>query len=103
LATYPHQLEKLQAAGCEKVYQEKLSGRTTARPQLQMCLDFVREGDTLIVTRLDRLARSLQDLIAITETLRTQQVDFQVLDQASETRNVYRHAPLSFAGSDCRV
>jgi DNA invertase Pin-like site-specific DNA recombinase len=79
------QLAKLQAAQCEKVYQEKLSGRTRARPQLEACLDFVRDGDTLIVTKLDRLARSLMDLCAIMETLRRKQVAFQVLDQALDT------------------
>lgn len=56
------QHEALAAAGCEKVFSEKVSGRsTTDREQLAMALDFVREGDTLVVTRLDRLARRTPD------------------------------------------
>ncbi|HAD5970017.1 TPA_asm: recombinase family protein [Salmonella enterica subsp. enterica serovar Typhimurium] len=53
------QLEKLRQAECERLYQEKRSGRTAHRPQYQACMDYLREGDTLIVTRLDRLARSV--------------------------------------------
>jgi len=50
------QLEKLQH--CDKLFQERHSGAAGPRPQLRACLDYVREGDTLVVTRLDRLARS---------------------------------------------
>jgi len=50
------QLEKL--ADCKKVFQEKKSRTSNKRPQLAACLEYVREGDTLVVTRLDRLARS---------------------------------------------
>ncbi len=50
------QLDKL--TGCDKVYQEKQSSSTMKRPQLQACLEYVREADVLLVTRLDRLARS---------------------------------------------
>ncbi|MFN7883422.1 MAG: recombinase family protein, partial [bacterium] len=57
------QNEQLRAAGCEKVFSEKVTGTTTeGREQLEAALDYVREGDVLIVTRLDRLARSLVDL-----------------------------------------
>ena len=53
------QLEKLQTQGCEKIYQEKESAiNTIKRPQLVACLDYVREGDSLVITKLDRLARS---------------------------------------------
>ena len=80
------QLDKLDAAGCTKVYQEKESARTAARPQLQACLDFVRDAaDTLVVTKLDRLARSLTDLVSITHRLRAKGVALQVLDQAIDT------------------
>ena len=57
------QLEALDAAGCEKVMSEKRSGSSTdGRDALKEALEFVREGDTLVVTRLDRLARSAGDL-----------------------------------------
>ena len=58
------QMEKL--AGCDKVYQEKASA-SGKRPQLDACLDYIRGGDTLVGTRLDRLARSTLDLCRIAE------------------------------------
>ena len=77
------QLEALAAAGCEKVFAEKMSGRsTTDREQLAMALDFVREGDTLVVTRLDRLARSVGDLHRIIEKLTSKGVAFRCLNQS---------------------
>jgi DNA invertase Pin-like site-specific DNA recombinase len=59
------QLEQLTAAGCGKIYQEKISGKNAQRPQLQRLMFQLAEGDTLIVTRLDRLARSTLDLLSI--------------------------------------
>jgi DNA invertase Pin-like site-specific DNA recombinase len=76
------QNEALTAAGCEKVFSEKVSGRsTTDREQLALALSFAREGDTLAVTRLDRLARSVSDLHRIIETLNTKGVGFRCLNQ----------------------
>ncbi len=57
------QLDVLRAAGCRRVFAEKKSGRDTARPELAACLEFMAPGDTLVVPSLDRLSRSLQDLI----------------------------------------
>lgn len=77
------QHEALVAAGCEKVFAEKVSGRsTTDRDQLAAALDFVRESDTLIVTRLDRLARSVGDLHRIIERLTGKGVQFRCLNQS---------------------
>ncbi|MDJ0596490.1 MAG: recombinase family protein [Pleurocapsa sp. MO_226.B13] len=77
------QLDKLQH--CDKTYQEKQSGTNQKRPKLQACLEYVREGDTLVVTRLDRLARSTLHLCQIAEILREKQVNLQVLDQNINT------------------
>lgn len=77
------QLDKLKS--CNKVYQEKRSGVLHQRPQLQACLEYVREGDTLVVTRLDRLARSTLHLCQIAEELERKQVNLQVLDQSIDT------------------
>ena len=64
------QLEALQAAGCEKIFSEKRSGTSAVdRAELDAALSFVREGDTLVVTRLDRLARSAGDLHNIVRQL----------------------------------
>jgi len=82
------QLEKLQAQGCEKIYQEKESAiSTTKRPQLVACLDYVREGDSLVITKLDRLARSTLDLCNIAKRLEDKKVTLQVLDQNIDTSN----------------
>ncbi|MCB1712548.1 MAG: recombinase family protein, partial [Candidatus Riesia sp.] len=79
------QLEKLKDCNCERIYQEKKSGTTDKRPKLQECLDFVREGDTLIVTRLDRLARSTLHLCQIAKGLEEKKVNLKVLDQNIDT------------------
>lgn len=73
------QQEKLK--GCDKIYEEKKSAKTDNRPQLQICLDYVREGDTLVITKLDRLARSTRDLLNITNKLQSKGVQLKVLDQ----------------------
>ncbi|MBB3474026.1 recombinase family protein [Sphingomonas sp. BK345] len=77
------QLELLRAAGCARVFGEKRSGRTRdGREELAEALEFVREGDTLVVTRLDRLARSVGDLFAIIDHLHIKRVQFRCLQQS---------------------
>lgn len=77
------QNEALANAGCEKVFAEKLSGRSMKdRLELGNAIDFVRDGDTLVVTRLDRLARSVGDLHRIIETLTEKKVAFRCLNQS---------------------
>lgn len=77
------QIERLQAAGAEKVFQEKQSGLDRDRPELARALEFAREGDVLIITKLDRLARSAAHLHEIVELLDRKGVGFKVLDDAS--------------------
>jgi DNA invertase Pin-like site-specific DNA recombinase len=77
------QLAKLKL--CEKVFQEKKSGKTADRPTLQRCLEYVREGDTLVVTKLDRLARSTRDLLNMANALQKKGVELRVLDQDIDT------------------
>jgi DNA invertase Pin-like site-specific DNA recombinase len=77
------QLDKLKH--CDKIYQEKKSGAASKRPQLETCLEYVREGDTLVVTRLDRLARSTLHLCQIADELKRKSVNLQVLDQNIDT------------------
>ena len=72
-------------AHCEKVFQEKHSGASGARPRLKACLEYIREGDVLVVTRLDRLARSTLHLCQIGETLKDKGVALHVLDQNIDT------------------
>jgi DNA invertase Pin-like site-specific DNA recombinase len=77
------QLSKL--AYCEKIFQEKASATSSKQPQLAACLEFVREGDSLVVTRLDRLARSTLHLCQIAEGLERKSVNLLVLDQQIDT------------------
>lgn len=77
------QLEKLKH--CDKLFQEKKSGSTHTRPALKACLRYIREGDTLIVTRLDRLARSTLHLCTIAADLEEEGVNLQVVDQNIDT------------------
>src|SRR5665648_199545 len=72
------QLEKLK--GCDKVCKEKRSGVDAGRPELKRCLEYLREGDTLLVTKIDRLARSTSDLYRIVSTLADKGVAFKVVD-----------------------
>ena len=85
------QNEALIAAGCEKVFAEKVSGRsTTDRHELAQAIDFVRDGDTLVVTRLDRLARSVGDLHQIIEKLTEKKVAFRCLNQSVRIQPKFR-------------
>jgi DNA invertase Pin-like site-specific DNA recombinase len=77
------QLDKLRH--CDKLFQETHSGTAGTRPSLEACLEYVREGDTLVVTRLDRLARSTLHLCQIAAELHRKQVHLQVLDQHLDT------------------
>jgi DNA invertase Pin-like site-specific DNA recombinase len=65
------------------VFKEKQSAVDADRPELKRCLDYVREGDTLVVTKIDRLARSTSDLYRIVSTLADKGVEFKVIDDPS--------------------
>src|SRR5689334_14265099 len=76
----------LRAAGCEMIRAEKKSGTTTTgRSELQTLLDFVRKGDVIVVTRIDRLARSIADLAAIVRTLESKGVALRATEQPIDT------------------
>ena len=79
------QINALTASGCERIYQEYKSGKSKDRPELTRCLDALREGDILIVWRLDRLGRSLKDLIEIVSELESKGVGFQSLNESIDT------------------
>lgn len=79
------QLDNLRQAGCEKIYQESISGISKIRPELDKCLDTLRAGDTLVVWRLDRLGRSLKDLVSIITDLELRNVGFRSVTEAIDT------------------
>ncbi|MEV7626498.1 recombinase family protein [Actinoplanes sp. NPDC089786] len=79
------QLDALRAAGCRRIFAEKQSGRDTDRPELTACLAFLTVGDTLVVPSLDRLSRSLADLITTIGELRRRDVEFTSLHENLDT------------------
>ncbi len=79
------QLDKLSEYGCEKIYREKKTGTTADRSELKAILDYVRDGDFLVITKLDRLARSTFHLTQIAEGLKQKNVELVVLDQNIDT------------------
>lgn len=79
------QIEALQQAGCEKIFQDQLSGANAERLGLQAAIAYLRPGDTLVVWRLDRLGRSLKHLIETVTLLEEKGVGFQSLQEAMDT------------------
>ena len=79
------QLDALRSAGCEKIFEEKASGAQRERPELTAALAFVRKGDTLMVWKLDRLARSLKQLIETVELLAGRGIGLRSLTESIDT------------------
>ena len=79
------QLDALKQAGCEQVFHEKKTGSTLQRTELDACLRALRKGDTLIVWRLDRLGRSLKDLVEIVNGLEEREIGFKSLTESIDT------------------
>jgi DNA invertase Pin-like site-specific DNA recombinase len=79
------QADALTAAGCERIFSDKASGKLARRPELDEALRGLRSGDQLVVTKLDRLGRSLEHLIDLSNDLQARGVDLVVLDQGIDT------------------
>ena len=79
------QLDALREAGCERTFMEKASGAQRDRPELAAALDYIRAGDTLVVWKLDRLARSVRQLVETAEDLQQRGIGLKVLTQQIDT------------------
>ena len=79
------QLDALKKVGCEKIYQEKISGASTDRPELTKLLEIIRDGDTLVIWKLDRLGRSLVHLVQLITDLEQRQVGLLSLNDPIDT------------------
>lgn len=79
------QIDALQAAGCEKVFTDKASGASADRPELESALNYLRDGDVLVVWRLDRLGRSLKHLVEVVADLETKGIGFRSLNESIDT------------------
>ena len=81
------QITELEAAGCSRVFHEQVSSVDARRPQLTAVLDWVRDGDIFVVTRPDRLARSVSDLLRIVADLKARKVAVRILSMNVDTSN----------------
>jgi DNA invertase Pin-like site-specific DNA recombinase len=79
------QIDALKAAGCDRIFTEKASGAQRDRPELQAAFDYLRAGDTLVVWKLDRLARSMRQLIETVEDLQTRGIELRSLTESIDT------------------
>jgi DNA invertase Pin-like site-specific DNA recombinase len=92
------QLRDLEAAGAEKIFWEQVSS-VAEREQLRRALEFIREGDTLIVTRLDRLARSVRDLLDMVDQVEGKRVALKILTMGLDTRDATGRLMLQVLGA----
>ncbi|HCZ3560526.1 TPA: recombinase family protein, partial [Escherichia coli] len=79
------QRNALECAGCEQIFEDKMSGNTTQRPGLKRALKKLKPGDTLMVWKLDRLGRSMRHLVALTDELQQQGINFRSLTDNIDT------------------
>lgn len=79
------QLDALKAAGCEKIFQEKITGKSKSRPELDKMLAMLREGDQVVVVKLDRIGRNTKHLIELSDTFESMGVDFVSLGDSIDT------------------
>jgi len=96
---YELQIEALKKSGCNKIFAEKKTGTSTkSRTQLEECLNYLREGDTLVITRIDRLARSLRDLQNLVHDLKEKGIDLKATEQPINTSTAAGKAFLDMLG-----
>lgn len=85
VAGFEAQKRDLDKAGCTKLFAEQTSGADADRPELARALDYLREGDVFVVTKIDRLARNTKHLLEIVETIETRGASLRILDMGLDT------------------
>jgi DNA invertase Pin-like site-specific DNA recombinase len=93
------QVTALKAAGCERIYREKASGGRWDRPELHRLLDQLRKGDVLVVWKLDRLSRSLRDVLTIMKRLADEKAGFRSLTEAIDTTSAAGRMMMQMVGA----
>jgi DNA invertase Pin-like site-specific DNA recombinase len=93
------QITALKAAGCELVFEEKVSGGRWDRPELHCLLSQLRKGDVVVVWKLDRLSRSLKDVLLVMEKIEKAEADFQSLTEAIDTSTPAGRMMMQIVGS----
>lgn len=81
------QIDALKEYGCERIFSEKISGRKVKRTELDKCLDYLRDGDTLIIYKLDRLGRTTKQLIELSQWFDDNGIDLQIIDMNIFTKD----------------
>jgi DNA invertase Pin-like site-specific DNA recombinase len=98
VAGFEAQVRELQSIGAKKIFSEQISS-VASRSQLEAAIDFCREGDTLVVCKLDRLARSVRDLVRIIDTLKAKDVGLRILNMNFDTASPTGKMMLTILGS----
>jgi DNA invertase Pin-like site-specific DNA recombinase len=93
------QVDALEKAGGEQIFQEKFTGKLRERPELSQCLRMLRQGDVLVVWKLDRLARSLKDLVEIVQDLHDREIGFKSLTESIDTTSSGGHLVFHIFGA----
>ena len=93
------QISALRSAGCEKIFREKASGGRWDRPELHRLLDQLRKGDVLVVWRLDRLSRSLRDVLVIMERIQEAKAGFKSLTESIDTTTAAGRMMMQMVGA----
>ena len=93
------QVDALEKAGGEQIFQEKFTGKLRERPELSRCLRMLRQGDVLVVWKLDRLARSLKDLVEIVQDLHDREIGFKSLTESIDTTRSGGHLVFHIFGA----
>lgn len=94
-----NQIRLLNDVGCERVFREHVSSVKDHRPELSAMLSYVREGDVLVITSIDRLARNVIDLLTMVDGLRTKGVGVRILNLALDTSTVTGRLTLTVLGA----
>ncbi len=99
VAGYEAQVVALEKAGAEKLFKEQVSAVARHRPELEAAVDFCREGDLMVVTKLDRLARSVAHLVEVTKALDAKGAHLRILDMGMDTSTSTGRLMLNVLGS----
>ncbi len=81
------QIDTLKDYGCDKIFSEKVSGRKTKKTELDKCLEYLREGDILVIYKLDRLGRTTKQLIELAQWLENNKIELQIIDMNINTKD----------------
>lgn len=92
-------MDVLKGYGCNHILSEKFSVRKYRRTELDKCLDYMRDDDTLVITKLDRLGRPTKQLIELSQHLENENIDFQIIDMNITTKDAMEKMYFTMMGA----